>query len=213
MLRWSSSPDQAFTALVDASLEFAIDMLGVLRITEESDEELLSNFLEQTRALFSPRDLDAELTKLLAAHRSAKLSMPTDYHFLLLYDVLLQWIEHHNDTVTAEGHPLELGELVIGKIDFDSVVDHFFWDDDFLLDPEMVDGLTSEQKRSLGFSAETFRVTHKLKPHPKELEFVEAAELPESDEETSTSGGSPIRPSRGSASVAQSVVTIDDSYK
>jgi hypothetical protein len=191
MLRWSSLPDQVFTALVDAALECAIDMLGDLRTNGESDEESLSNFRQQTRALFTSRDLDIELRKLLSAHRSTKFYMPTDYHFLLLYDVLNQWIEQHNESVASEGKPFEYGELRVGEVDFDFAMDHYFWDEDFLLDPEMLDCLSSDQKGSFGLSAETFGVTHELKPHPKELELVESAELPESEGEELYQRGKP----------------------
>jgi hypothetical protein len=98
--------------------------------------------------------------------------MPSDVHFLLLHEVLHHEIECHNDRVFDTGQPVACGDLRLLLIDFDFVRD-FFWDLDFLLQPEVMERLSEEDKQRLGFNPETFGVVLGLKPHPKELELKE----------------------------------------
>jgi hypothetical protein len=53
--------------------------------------------------------------------------MPTDYHFLILHEVLELQIISHNDLVSACGQPLAIGSVLLGHVDFDFVRD-YFWD-------------------------------------------------------------------------------------
>jgi hypothetical protein len=129
--------------------------------------------------LFDPGQLLGELQKLLTAHRSAKLYMPTDYHFLILHEVLELQIISHNDLVSAFDQPLAFGSVLLGHVDFD-FVRYYFWDEDFLLDPEVMASLSEEQKAALGFNQETFALVQGLKPHPQELELREVDAEPES---------------------------------
>jgi hypothetical protein len=122
--------------------------------------------------LFDPSQLLDELQKLLTAHRSAKLYMPTDYHFLMLHEILEVQISHHNNRVSVCGQPLAFGSVLLGHVDFDFVRD-YFWDEDFLLDPEVMASLSEENKAALGFNQETFALVLGLKPHPQELELQE----------------------------------------
>ena len=54
-------------------------------------------------------------------------------------------------------------------IDFDALIDTYFWDTDFLLDAESFARLSAEAKTNLGFSPSVFGVTQGLAPHPEEL--------------------------------------------
>ena len=62
--------------------------------------------------------------------------------------------------------------MLLGQVDFDFVRD-YFWDEDFLLDPEVMASLSEENKTALGFNQETFALVQGLKPHPQELELQE----------------------------------------
>ena len=131
MLSWQFQPDEAFIAILDSSLSICINQLG----------DLLSDQLAATIAatdgaclagtriweLFDPGQLLGELQKLLTAHRSVKLYMPTDYHFLILHEVLELQIISHNDLVSAFDQPLAFGSVLLGHVDFDFVRD-YFWD-------------------------------------------------------------------------------------
>ena len=62
------------------------------------------------------------------AHRSAKLYMPTYYHFFILHEVLELQIIYHNNRVAACGQPLAFGSVLLGLVDFDFVRE-YFWDE------------------------------------------------------------------------------------
>jgi hypothetical protein len=181
MLRWQFQPDEAFVAILDSSLRICIDQLGAYLSDHlaGTTAEVEFAWLDGTRIweLFDPDQLLGELQKLLTANRSTKLYMPNDYHFLILHEVLELQISSHNDRVSACGQPLAFGSVLLGQVDFDFVRD-FFWDEDFLLDSEVMASLSEENKAALGFNQETFALVQGLKPHPQELELQEVdAEL------------------------------------
>jgi len=64
-----------------------------------------------------------------------------------------------------------VGSYEIGRIDFDYLVDAFFWDTDFLIGPELLELSADQRRRQLGFSNEAFSIAAGLKPHPSELEI------------------------------------------
>jgi hypothetical protein len=176
MLRWQFQPDEAFVAILDSSLRICIDQLGAYLSDHlaGTTAEVEFAWLDGTRIweLFDPSQLLGELQKLLTANRSTKLYMPNDYHFLILHEVLELQISSHNDRVSACGQPLAFGSVLLGQVDFDFVRD-FFWDEDFLLDSEVMASLSEENKAALGFNQETFALVQGLKPHPQELELQE----------------------------------------
>jgi hypothetical protein len=55
------------------------------------------------------------------------------------------------------------------SIDFEALVDMYFWDTDFLLDAELFARLSPDEKARLGFSPSVFGVIQGLPPHPDEL--------------------------------------------
>lgn len=182
MMIWPFQPDEAFAAILESSLSICIDQLGdrlgdqLAATNAETDGACLAG--TRIWELFDPSQLLGELQKLLTAHRSTKLYMPTDYHFLMLYEVLEVQISYHNNRVSACGHPLAFGSVLLGLVDFDFVRD-YFWDEDFLLDPEAMASLSEENKVGLGFNQETFALVQGLKPHPQELELQEVNTKPE----------------------------------
>jgi hypothetical protein len=176
MLRWQFQPDEAFVAILESSLRICIDQLGAYLSDHlaGTTAEVEFAWLLGTRIweLFDPDQLLGELQKLLTANQSTKLYMPNDYHFLILHEVLELQISSHNDRVSASGQPLAFGSVLLGQVDFDFVRD-FFWDEDFLLDSEVMASLSEENKAALGFNQETFALVQGLKPHPQELELQE----------------------------------------
>jgi hypothetical protein len=172
MLRWQFQPDEAFAAILESSLSTSIEWLSDHLAGTIAEAEVFSLFGTQLWELFDTQQLLTELQKLLVAHRSAKLYMPTDYHFLILHEVLQLQINHHNDQVASGGQPLAFGSVLLGHVDFDFVSGHF-WDEDFLFDPTMMSGLSEEDKAAMGFNKETFALVQGLKHHPKELELNE----------------------------------------
>ena len=179
MLSWQFQPDEAFAAILDSSLSICIDQLGdqlAATIASTAGASLSGTRIWE---LFDPGQLLGELQKLLTAHRSVKLYMPTDYHFFILHEVLELQIIQHNDLVSACDQPLAFGSVLLGHVDFDFIRD-YFWDEDFLFDSEVMASLSEENKAALGFNQETFALVQGLNPHPQELELQEVNTKPES---------------------------------
>jgi hypothetical protein len=172
MLRWQFQPDEAFAAILDSSLSISIERLGDHLAGTIAEAEVVSLFGIRIWELFDAQQLLTELQKLLMAHRSVKLYMPTDYHFLILHEVLQLQISRHNDRVSSRGLPLAFGSVLLGHVDFD-FVSYYLWDEDFLFDPGVMSGLSEEDKAALGCNKETFALVQGLRPHPKELELKE----------------------------------------
>ena len=152
-------------------------VVDTLKDQNLSDAEAVSGFSEQTRKIFDRPGVLSEVEQLLAAHTSDQLFRPTDYHFLILYDVILIAVDIHNDGIRTGLESL-FPNLEIGIIDLDVLLDIYLWDTDFLLPAETLNKLTAEGKNMLGFSKELFGVVQGLRPHPDELEL-KPMEIPE----------------------------------
>jgi hypothetical protein len=189
MLRFSAPLTPAVTAIVVACLEIASDEIGEL--CDSHDEWREAYLLAAT--CFTPGLARATLEDLLAKLRLPEEYVPTDYHWLLMYECLQHQIEVLNDmpppafvealrplATTQDALYLSLPanaqETAGFSLDFDALVDTYFWDTDFLLDAEGFTQLSPDQKASLGFSPSTFGVTQGLAPHPDELVLRRAEE-------------------------------------
>jgi hypothetical protein len=133
------------------------------------------------------------LVDLLAKLRLPEAYELTAYHWILLYECLQIQIECFNDmplpslvaqlktVATAQDVPyLSLPIRAKGvagfHIDFDALIDRYFWDIDFLMDAESFSRLGADAKTNLGFSPSVFGVTQGLSPHPEELVLRRAEE-------------------------------------
>jgi hypothetical protein len=112
--------------------------------------------------------------------------MPTDYHWLLVYECLKEQITLFNDgpvpSVVKRLRTLASDQdtpyVYLPKrsrgtagvwIDFDKFIDVYCWDTDFLMGVGLLDHLPPDAKQQLRFRGEVFGVTHGLAPHPDEL--------------------------------------------
>jgi hypothetical protein len=126
------------------------------------------------------------LLELLDKLDAPEWYVPTDYHWLLVYECLREHIALFNDgpvpSVVTRLRTLasdqDMTYLHLSKrsrgtagvwMDFDEFIDVYFWDTDFLMDVGLLDHLTPDAKQQLRFSGEVFGVTHGLAPHPDEL--------------------------------------------
>ena len=151
---------------------------------------------------FTPELARATLVDLVAKLRLPEEYVPTDYHWLLMYECLQGQIEALNEDPlpspcespdgTGDGPRCALSHVTCPRarmsrashIDFDALVDMYFWDTDFLLDAEQFARLEPDAKASLGFSPSVFGVIQGLAPHPDELVLRRAEEgAPRSESE------------------------------
>ncbi len=127
---------------------------------------------------FSWREAVALLKALLKANQDdGTLYQLTDYHWLLLYESLRVYAEVENDTARVSGTPIRCGPYRIGHLDFEEIVDYYFWDTDFLI-PELAT-IPEDARKQMGVSPETWGLACGLKPHPDELTI---EPVPDADE-------------------------------
>lgn len=129
-----------FTEILENALSMSIDIIKFEGI--EPDVFWLDEF---TVRLFGGRAdiLLNEMQKLYAAHNHEDLFLPTDYHFLLLDRVLNWYCIIYNDT-DDESLLIYKGDVVVPKLDIDSIRNTFFFDSDYeQLDPLILYGASS----------------------------------------------------------------------
>src|SRR5499427_7399884 len=187
MLRFSSPLTAAATEIVIACLEMAADM-----VVDFDPPEAWREVYPLSAACFTPALARETLLDLLVKLRLPEVYVPTEYHWLLMYECLKVQIEVLNDmplpslvaqlTTLATAHDalylsLPTRARVEGfHIAFEALIDTYFWDTDFLLDAESFARLSAEAKTNLGFSPSVFGVTQGLAPHPEELVLRRAEE-------------------------------------
>jgi len=164
MLRFAQPPDAVFLAILHDALD---DFQETLADLEAEDWPALYPLAARC---FSQALARTALQELLTASRAPQLYQLTDYHWLLLYDGLRVYCTIHNDFAQeAPTTTLPVGPYQIGPIDFDAVVDQYFWDTDFLLDGPTLAGLSPEGRQSMGVADEVFGIAQGLPPHADEL--------------------------------------------
>jgi hypothetical protein len=198
MLRFSAPLTAAATAIVVACLEIASDEIVDLYDSHEAWRDAYP----LSATCFTPELARETLVDLVAKLRLPEEYVPTEYHWLLMYECLQGQIEALNDALlldlveelttlatTQDALYLSLPTRAKGVagffIDFDALVDTYFWDTDFLLDAERFAQLDADAKANLGFSPSTFGVTQGLAPHPDErvLRRAEECEPTREDEQ------------------------------
>src|SRR5262245_23555387 len=181
MLRFSDQLTPAATALFVMCLDLASD-----EVSDVSAPDAWREACPLSATCFTPELARATLVDLVEKLRLPEEYVPTDYHWLLLYECLQGQIERLNEDpllplvnlLTALATAQDALYLTLParskggadfSIDFDALVDMYFWDTDFLLDAEQFARLDPAAKARLGFSPGVFGVTQGLAPHPDEL--------------------------------------------
>lgn len=124
-------------------------------------------FPRSSRLLTSDEGVEL-LKRLKEGHLDeSTLYQLTDYHWLLLYEAVELFCDHHNDSGRKTR---KVGPYRIGRLDSGDIVQAFFWDLDYVTS-EMKD-LTPAQRDSMQVSETTWGVVQGLKPHPDELRLV-----------------------------------------
>jgi hypothetical protein len=190
MLAFEEKPDRVFSAIVEAALEYAADL-----ITDhlESPDEVWTEHFLGLAPWFPPHVARDTLKQLLAAHRDPqRLYELTDYHRLLIYTCLQNTCDIHNDDLKIPpGEAPPFGSYQIGPIDFGLVTERFFPDIDFLLGPDLL-RLAGEKRRQLMITDEALDIAAGHQAHPDELRLAECPDeegwLTQGDDEYPTAG-------------------------
>jgi hypothetical protein len=178
MLRFQETPDRIFIEILKASMEIAIDVITDLISYSENPKVAkseLRSILPLAARVFNPVVALKTIRDMLQKLLSPELYYLNDYHYLLLYDTLQLYSGLHNNLVRTAGSKSEknaaakIGPYHIEKIDFDLLETLYFYDTDFLFDPEVMLSLGEEERKGMAFNPETFAITQGLAPHPEEL--------------------------------------------
>ena len=167
MIRFAQTPDQVFTEILHSALEDTLFLL--IQMEEDQDFDLWGANFPNAASCFTAQRAAPVIRELLAASNDeSALYQVTDYHWLLLHDCLLNFCEVFNDTAKEEDRRIDGSE--IQEVDFDWIVEFYFWDVDFLMPAEILDKMGNEVRTDIGqFSDEAFAIAHGLEPHSDEL--------------------------------------------
>lgn len=177
MLRFAIKPDAVFQAILRDGLNYAIDFISDMRSDSGPDGDLSrEDFTDSFPAagkVFPPRSAVETLRNLLRCLDRPEIYYLNDYHYLLLFDVLNFLSQIHNDGVSMARNKRERKEVsfvdpfFIEKIDFDEIVELYFFDIDFLTSPEVMLNIPAWFKQT--YNPEAFALSQGLLPHPEEL--------------------------------------------
>lgn len=150
MLHFACTPDAVFSKFLTSALENAIQLIEK-DIENDAPEEILF-FEEQILRAFGggidgAKLLLRELKKLLQAHLSPKCYMPTDRHFQLLDRVISAHCDLYNDGLWDP--KLRYKRKRIQTLDFECILEFFFWDIDYDFSPEVAIRLMKLKRRSI----------------------------------------------------------------
>jgi hypothetical protein len=126
---------------------------------------------------FERRELVEVLDRLLRAQRHTTMYEISDYHWLVLYECLAVFCELHNDATLDDD--ARVGPYIIDTIDFEAIVDRFFWDIDF----QWGSVLLEAEERAPGrvqATRQAWKIAAGLRPDPEDLRI---AAIPRSAEE------------------------------
>jgi len=168
MLRFQEPPDEISLAILHAALADASDWID----DNQDDPEDFARVYPESAKCFTPQLAKKTIERLLRASHGRTLYQLTDYHWLLLYEVLSKFAELFNDEpeIVVGGSEL-VTKYGIQEVDFAEFLDLYFWDTDFLTDSEDLIQMGHESRESLGLNKEAYGVIQRWPPHSEELEL------------------------------------------
>ncbi len=187
MLRFQNCPDNIFMAILTASMEMMIDQIREILAVHRKNEVgavPLEFLMPDAAGVFMPETAMTTLKKMLQYHTGPGLYYLNDYHYLLLYDTLDYFCTIHNDMVRTAPNEREkkkasrIAGVHIEKINFDDLIDIYYFDIDFLMDKDVVMNLGHDMRKGLGIQDETFAISQELAPHPEELKIRDKEDEP-----------------------------------
>lgn len=163
MLRWANYPDAVFYELVSDALEFTEEIIGT---DGPSDYDAIASYgdaMPRCAKIFQLEQIRPLLIQIRNAHRDATtMYQCTDYHWLVLYEALGFFLE-----LSSNEGPIKAGPYRIKNVEWNAILDHYFWDLDFTID-EIKDA-SEFVKSQMGVSPETWGLVSGFKPHPEEI--------------------------------------------
>lgn len=180
MILFQDDPDPIFLAVVEEALTHVREVYLVgyqegyrpTRAQRRELDESYGDLFPELVQFFTRRELVRVVDQLLRVSRDVRQYYElTDYHWLVLYSCLHIYCELHNDGATGTGD--RVGRYDIEHIDFDIVVDRFFFDTDFLMGATL---LSAEEVApgQLLVTRQSWKIAAKLKPEADDLKLTKA---------------------------------------
>jgi len=160
MLRFQSDPDIIFTNILDHAF---ILCLGIVNNQGEYfEEDFPCSFTNYSKDSFINT-----VKKLIKCNKSNKKWFLNDYNYVLIYDCLNLYCDLTKQLYGKDEPIFEINGYKIYKIDFNNLIDYYFWDTDFLEDVDVYLSQSDEHKKTYG--EEAFGVISGMKAHKDEL--------------------------------------------
>jgi hypothetical protein len=170
MLYFRTQPDSVFIAFVKHALHW--ELQRIRRISSAKDEDVWEMEYPLLSEVFTPYSAFITLEELLVVNETSTVYRLTDYHWLLVYESLKNYCLWHNDHVHKGSMPfIIVGGYRFGPVDFDSMTDRYFWDQEFMevlyanvAEPDVCvcEGNIEEPEFDFSFG---------LRPHPHKLQM------------------------------------------
>jgi hypothetical protein len=180
MIAFQETPDPILLAIVDEALAHVREV-HLLRYragyrpngTEcrELDESYRDLF-PRLAPLFTRVELVRVIGRLRRANRDGRRWYAlTDYHWLVLHECLHAYCDLHNDGMTGD----HVGRYEIERIDFDAIVEQFFFDTDFLMGATL---LLAEEAApgQLRVTRQAWKIAAGLRPEGNDLRLIPVAD-------------------------------------
>jgi hypothetical protein len=135
VLAFATRPDPVFSAFVDLAIENCLDYCrefqDSMRLRLSDDEGWVSVY-PLISSHFTPETAISALTDLKMCWNATGMYMPTEFHWLVLYEALKHLSEDINDGAGWFSDPaMRVGAYRIETVNFGLLIDTFFHDTDF----------------------------------------------------------------------------------
>jgi hypothetical protein len=171
MIFFQMKPDAIFTEILTGALEIHVDLFR--EFTGSWGPQEWGDGFPLSSRCFTGEAAASEVRKLLDASLDSTCYRVTDYHWLLLFECLESYCGLLNDSLADPDCELgdSLARLGIREIDFEGLVEAYFWDTDFLMHPKVLEGIRATGRESLGVSEHALGIAEGWAPHPEELKL------------------------------------------
>jgi len=170
MLYFQIKPDSVFQAILHDALES--DRLEISRISMENDIDTWEAGYGRMSEIFTPYSALVTIEQLCIASQTDTVYRLNDYHCLLIYECLKNYCAvHHDLAAQEEDQSLTISAYRLQNIDFQEMVDLYFWDTDFLFLSDTGPLQNLDDDSTCLDTLESTILTKDLQPHPRYLQL------------------------------------------
>ncbi|WP_447969716.1 hypothetical protein [Nitrospira sp. M1] len=176
MLYFRTKPNPAFQVILHDALE--LERQEISRISTEKDIDIWEAGYGTVSENFSPYSALVTIEQLLLASSQETVYRLNDYHCLLIYECLKNYCAIQDDLAHQEdGRRLTVAEHRLHDIDFQGMIDLYFWDTDCLLLPDKISSHELDPDLSCLHNDDSTYLTADLQPHPRFLQLTPITDL------------------------------------